>query len=561
MRRFLPLFLVACASSASAHLIVDLGVSISAPGFAASASTLTYAVTVTDYAYDFAYGVVVTDTLPAGSQFLSASGSGWNCSQSKGTVTCSAESLPPGPSAISITVQAPSSGTAHNSVSVQSLGSVDPNPKNDTASFDTIIYQPSACTAAPPNLIAPEDARELAAGSVDLTWSSVAGAKRYRVFAAVEGANAAVVAETTATQLHREAEVGWTEWWIEAVFDTCPPLSSAHRHFLSHGSPVSLRVTPLAGRSDAPGDVDGPIATATFRTPASIGADLDGNIYIADSEASTIRLITADGTVRTAAGNAGEAGSSDGTRGFATLNHPRALAVTAGGYVYVADTDNNAIRQFYPAGNGAVVTPFLVTLAGATQVGSSDGSGSNARFNHPAGIAVGSNGTVYVGDTGSNLVRQVVGLSAVVTTIAGRASEFHSPTGIAIDAAGNLFVADTDNHAIRKVARDGTVTTFAGTPGQPGLSDGLGVVARFNRPTALALDSLGNLYVADTGNNAIRRIAPSTLVTTVVASGLNAPTGVAFDFSGRLLIADSGNHVIRVAVAQQSSARRRSVKH
>jgi sugar lactone lactonase YvrE len=504
---------------------------------------------------------VLTDILPAGSQFVSASGSGWNCSQSKGTITCSAESLAPGVSLITILAKAPASGTAHNTASVMSIGSIDPNPKNDNAALDTLIYDPAVCTAAASQLIAPDDARELATGAVDLSWSPVAGATRYRLWSAVEGAKATVVAESAGLQLHRDAEVGWTEWWVEAVFDACPPVASQHRHFLSHGPAAVLNVSTLAGRSDSVGDDDGTLDTARFRTPSSIGVDLDGNIYVADSEASTIRRIAPDGKVNTPSGIAGQIGSSDGTPGFSRLNHPRALTVTAGGYVYIADTENHTIRQFYPSGNGVISSPFLVTLAGTTLLpGAVDGNGGNARFNRPAGIAVASNGTVYVADTGSNLARQVVGLNAVVSTVA---RDFNAPSGIAVDSAGNVFVADTNNNVIKKIARDGAVTTFAGVPGQPGLTDGLGVIARFNHPTALAFDAVGNLYVADTGNNAIRKIAPSTLVSTVVSPAmLNAPGGLAFDSSGRMLIADSGNHLIRIAVgAPPPPARHRSVQH
>ena len=558
MRRLLPLLLLTWASTGWAHAVVDIGVNVTGPAFGVSSSAIKYTISVTDYAYDLAYGIVITDILPAGSQFVSASGGGWNCSQSGGTVTCSAESIAPGANLITIVARAPASGTAHNTASVMALGSFDPNPKNDTAAFDTIIYDPAVCTAAAPRLLAPEDVLELTTGLVDLSWAPVAGAARYRVWSAVEGASPVVVAETTVTRLHRDTEVGWTEWWVEAVFDPCPPVSSEHRHFLSHGSPALLNVTTLAGRSDIAGDDDGTVETARFRTPASIGVDLDGNIYVADSESSVIRKITPGGTVSTPAGIAGQFGSSDGTRGSGQLNHPRALAVTAGGYVYIADTENDIVRQFYPSGNGVVFSAFLGTLAGGTLLpGAVDGNNGNARFNRPAGIAVAPNGTLYVADTGSNLVRQIVGLNAMVTTLA---RDFNAPAGIAVDA-GNVFVADTNNQVIKRIASDGTVTTFAGVAGQPGLADGLGVVARFNRPTALAIDSLGNLYVADTGNNAIRKIAPSTLVSTVAAN-FNAPTGLAFDSSGRLLIADSGNHRIRVSVAATPPpARHRSVQH
>jgi uncharacterized repeat protein (TIGR01451 family) len=514
MRRLLPL-LLAIAPAAWAHNIVDVGLSIKAPAFAAALSSVTYAINVTDFAYDFALGIVVTDTLPANSQFVSASGNGWSCSQSNGTVTCSAERLAPGTTPIDIVVKMPASGTAHDSVSQQPLGTIDPNPKNDSASSDTIIYDPAACTATAPQLLAPGEATELSSGFGDLAWTAVAGASRYRIWTAVEGAAATVVAETTATNVAADFEIGLTEWWVEADFGPCPPVVSAHRHFLSDGQPAKLNVT-----------------TFLALNAASIGTDLSGNIYALDTESSTMQQIAPTGAIVTVAGAAGQTGAGDGTIGFSRMNHPRAVAVTAGGYVYIADTDGDIIRQFFPAGNGVIFGAFLGTIAGGT-----DG---NARFDHPAGIAVALDGSVLVADTGSRLVRRIAQPGGVVTTVA---SGFQSPVGIAVNAAGEIFVGD--GTVIQKIATDGTVSVFA---------------SGFNQPAALAFDSLGNLYVADTGNNAIRRVAPSALVTTVVEPGvLNTPTGLAFDTGGRLLIADSGNHVIRVATL--AVARRRSAKH
>lgn len=523
MRRLLPL-LMAIAPAAWAHNVVDVGLSIKAPAFAAASSPVTYTINVTDYAYDFALGIVVTDTLPSNSQFVSASGNGWNCMASSGTVSCSAERLAPGTTPIDIVVKMPASGTAHNSVSQQPLGTLDPNPKNDSASSDTIIYDPAACTATAPQLVAPNEASELASGFADLAWTAVPGASRYRIWTAVEGAAPSVVAETTATHSPADFEMGLTEWWVEADFGPCPPVVSAHRHFLSDGQPAKLNV-----------------ATLLDMNAASLGTDLEGNIYALDTDSSTIQQIAPNGAIVTVAGAAGQTGASDGTIGLSRLNHPRAVAVTPGGYVYIADTDGDIIRQFFPAGNGVVFGAFLGTIAGGIQLpGSIDGTDGNARFDHPKGIAVAPDGSVLVADTGSRLVRRITQPAGVVSTVA---SGFQSPAGIAVNAAGEIFVGD--GTVVEKIATDGTVSVFA---------------SGFNQPTALAFDSLGNLYVADTGNNAIRRIAPSALVTTVIEPGvLNAPTGLAFDPAGRLLIADSGNHVIRISTPMV--ARRRSAKH
>jgi sugar lactone lactonase YvrE len=577
---------------ASAHLVVDVGVSVRAPAFATRSSSLVYSIDVVDLAYDSAYGVVMSQQLPAGSQFVSAKANGWNCSQSKGTVSCSAETLTPGVSTITVTATAPAAtGTIKSSISLMSIGSIDPYSANDTTSAQTVIYDSATCSGAAPSLLGPADGSSVEGGHAALSWSAIAGAAKYRVWSAVEGASPSTLVETADTQVSVDAEAGSTEWWVDAVFDACPPASSPHAHFLSQGRPFALYLSDYAGQPGVSGFDDGALTAAKFTSPASVGVDVYGNMYVADAGASTIRRITPNGTVSTIMGEAGVAGSGDGTGGYGYLDHPKALAVSAGGYIYVADTDNQAIRILYPNGNGIVFGPFLVTLAGSPGMqGDADGTGASARFTAPAGIAVAPDYTLFVGDTGTDRIRQLH-LSAVVTSLAGvdgspgagdgpaAMAGFHGPTGLAIDTAGNIYVADTENDVIRRLGKDGMVTTIAGTAGQPGFVDGAGSTARFDHPTALALDSLGNLYVADTGNHAIRRIAPSHMVSTVIGTGapghrngagvtalLNAPSGVAFDSAGRLFIADAGNRVIRMATTTApppgpTQPRRRAIAH
>ena len=174
-----------------------------------------------------------------------------------------------------------------------------------------------------------------------------------------------------------------------------------------------------------------------------------------------------------------------------------------------------------PAGspaNGGVVT----TLAGAVgKVGKTNGAGGVARFNYPAAVAAAANGTLYVAD-GNNVIRKITP-AGVVTTLAGvlgafgptqggatngpgAAARFTSPAGVAVDAAGNVYVADTENHTIRKIAADGTTSTLAGTAGPPGTADGTGPAARFANPMGVAVDAAGTVYVADHDNHTIRRI-------------------------------------------------------
>jgi sugar lactone lactonase YvrE len=569
------------ASQASAHLVVDVAISVSPVPFVAKSSSFTYTIYATDLAYDAAYGIVVTDELPPGMKVSLVSGTGWNCSQTSSAITCSAETLSPGTSAILVHATAPpAAGPITNNLRVESIGSLDPVSSNDTASQTIVVYDPGTCSTGSPSLLAPADGATLSDGLVALTWSAVAGATTYRVWAAVEGALPAVIAETTDARLLRNAEIGGTEWWVEAVFNGCPPNPSAHAHYYSNGQPAAFLVSDYAGQPGVGGTADGPLATATFESPASLGVDSYGNLYIADTAASTIRGIGADGNVRTIAGIANTTGASDASGQYATFNHPAALAVTPGGYVFIADSGNQLIRRLYPNGNGVVYGPWVATLAGATgAIGLADGLGATARFHSPAGIAVAPNYLTTIADTGNNRLRSLVQSSVMVSSLS-TSTPLQGPTGVALDSAGNIYVADTGNDTIDRIGTDGSVTTLAGGPGAPGFHDGVGVAARFNRPTALAFDSLGNLYVADSGNHAIRRIAPSSLVTTIIGTGfaghlngagstatLNAPSGIAFDGAGRLFIADAANNVVRLATVttlpavQTAQPKRRAVHH
>ena len=215
---------------------------------------------------------------------------------------------------------------------------------------------------------------------------------------------------------------------------------------------------------------------------------------------NTIRKITPAGVVSTLAG-ADRPGAPTGTGSAARFNVPSGVAVDAAGNVYVADTNNSTIRRVTPAG---VVT----TLAGNASVrGNADGTGGAASFIGPRALTVDANGTVYVADTGNNLIRQVTP-AGVVTTLAGgvglfgfvdgigSAARFNSPQSIAVDRLFNLYVADTNNHAIRMIAPGGVVTTVGGR-GFSGLSDGGRGDSMFS-PTGIAVDAARVLYVGDT---------------------------------------------------------------
>lgn len=201
-------------------------------------------------------------------------------------------------------------------------------------------------------------------------------------------------------------------------------------------------------------------------------------------------------------------GSSNGTGTTARFKFPFGVALDGKGNVFVADADNNMIRMITPAG---VVT----TVAGISTPGTVDGISTAARFNSPRGIAVDGKGNIYIADAANNMIRKLT-TGGVVSTLAGStvagssngtgtAASFNAPTGIAVDQSGNVYVADATNNMIRKINISGVVTTLAGS-NIVGSSNGPGAAARFNHPTGIAVDGYGVCYVADQGNNMIRKI-------------------------------------------------------
>ena len=249
--------------------------------------------------------------------------------------------------------------------------------------------------------------------------------------------------------------------------------------------------------------------------------DSSGNITVADSANHQIRKITPAGVVTTLAGN-GTAGSTDGTGTGAQFSSPGGVTVDLSGNVYVADTNNHTIRKVTAAGG-------VTTLAGnSTTSGSADGAGTAAQFFHPSGVALDASGNIYVADSGNHLIRRVSPLG-VVTAIAGSglagtadgtgtAAQFNNPTGVAVDSSGNIVIADTGSHTIRQMTPAGVVTTVAGLPGYTGSQDGANPL--FNRPQGVATDAAGNIYVADTSNHTLRKISTSGQTTTIGGSAL-----------------------------------------
>ena len=258
--------------------------------------------------------------------------------------------------------------------------------------------------------------------------------------------------------------------------------------------------------------------TRTAVSPVAVTVDSSGNVYVADYYAHAIRRISSMGVITVLAGGVSP-GDIDGTGAAASFSFPAGVAVDTAGNVYVADSGNNQIRKVTPAG---VVT----TLAGKSAAGSEDGVGANANFNQPSGVAVDAAGNVFVAD-GQNCEIRKITPAGLVTTLAGSkdvlgghadgsgaTANFYLPYGVAVDGSGNIYVADSGNNEIRKITPAGEVTTVAGNP-MRGDADGARAGAGFYSPFGVAVDGAGNLYVADAGNREVRKVTRAGIVTTL----------------------------------------------
>ncbi len=321
-------------------------------------------------------------------------------------------------------------------------------------------------------------------------------------------------------------------------------------------------VTTMTGTAGMAGTADDTGAAARFLGPTGVAVDSADNVYVADTGNNTLRKITPAGVVTTLAGTARIDGSRDGTSADTRFRDPTSVAIDIAGNIYVADERNYTIRKITSAG-------IVTTLAGtAGMAGSADGMSADARFYGPTRVAVDRVGNVYVADQGNNTIRKVTG-AGVVTTLAGTAgmagsadgtgaaASFSGPAGVAVDSSGNVYIAD--NQTIRKITADGVVTTLAGTAGMLGSADGTGAAARFDFPADVAVDSAGNVYVADQGYSTIRKVTAAGVVTTLAgaadiagsvdgtgaAARFNQPSGVAVDSAGNVYVTDEGNSTIR----------------
>ena len=267
---------------------------------------------------------------------------------------------------------------------------------------------------------------------------------------------------------------------------------------------VSTVTTPTLGL------VNGPLSSALFYSAGSIAFDAQGNAYVADLGNNVIRKITAAGVVSTLAGN-GVAGYVDGAGTSAEFSSPSGVAVDANGVVYVADRDNNLIRQITPAGvvstlAGGLANPGISQTAAPGYV---DGTtGPYSVFNRPCAVAVDKNGNLYVADVNNKAIRVVTIATGATATYAGnkvQKSIVSAPIALAIDAAGTLYISD-ESGRILEITSQKVLYILGGALNTHAYVDGAGAVSRFANPQGLTVDAAGNVYVADFDNNVIRKI-------------------------------------------------------
>ncbi|HTJ51941.1 MAG TPA: IPT/TIG domain-containing protein [Cyclobacteriaceae bacterium] len=353
------------------------------------------------------------------------------------------------------------------------------------------------------------------------------------------------VTEATTTQITTTVPVGASTGKITIHVGNLTATSNDDFVYLP-----SAIVSTLAG--------DG--SDSDFENPMGVASDGSGNIYVADAAKNLIRKITPDGVISTLAGS-GSADYADGTGTAASFNGPFGVAVDAVGNVFVADTYNHRIRKI-------TVDGIVSTLAGNGDSDFADGTGTEARFSYPTGVAVDASGNVYVAEIGNYRIRKITA-EGVVSTLAGSGAsgsddgigtdaQFNAPLALTVDASGIVYVAD--KHRIRKVSADGIVSTVAGS--SSGFSDGAGSAAQFNTPSGIVVDSSGNIYISDTDNNRIRMMTSGGVVSTLAGGTIgyaegtgteaqfSSPFGITIDVTSNIYVGDTNNKRIRKIVIE-----------
>lgn len=299
---------------------------------------------------------------------------------------------------------------------------------------------------------------------------------------------------------------------------------------------------------------------ARFDQPNSPGITFDGNIIVPEID-NIIRIVEPNGAASLFAGNT-NGGFNNGPASVALFNYPLAATVGPAGEVYVADTGNNVIRRISTFG-----TRNVTTYAGSGTVGYRNGAVADAQFNFPNDLVFDSKGNLFITEFNNHTVRKVSPYGNV-STFAGNGTAGYSdglgtnsllnmPAGITVDSSDNLYITEWSGQRIRKITPEGVVSTLAGT-NVAGFVDGPGASARLSNPDGITIDPFGNIYFTEYANHAIRKLDTNRFVTTLVGQGnpgfkdgdassalLHSPGGIAWYPDGTLIVADTGNDAIR----------------
>jgi sugar lactone lactonase YvrE len=285
----------------------------------------------------------------------------------------------------------------------------------------------------------------------------------------------------------------------------------------------------------------GPATSASLGSPSGVAVDASANLYIADFS-SRVRKVSSSGTITTVAGDGKQGFSGDGGPATsASLNNPNGIAVDASGNLFIADTDNNRIRKVSASG-------VISSVAGNGNAGFSGdgGEATAASLNQPRGVAVDSSGNLFIADASNSLIRKL-SPNGIISTVAGDGNAFtctsssctpaHGdggpatsagllfPDGVIADAYGDLFIADTVNERVRKVSPNGIITTVAGNGEQSSTGDGGPATSASVQPYAVAVDASGNLFIADYADNVVRRVSVTGVISTVAGNGKSGFSG------------------------------------
>ena len=338
------------------------------------------------------------------------------------------------------------------------------------------------------------------------------------------------------------------------------------------GNPVVEKVSPsgtlsifagVVGQSGAP--TAGPATSSDLGTPYGVAVDGSGNVYIADTQNGVVEKVASSGALSIFAGVVGQSGAP--TAGPATssdLDGPSGVAVDSSGNVYIADYNNSVVEKVTSSGTLSIIAG--IAWGGAPTPGPATSSGLS-----PSGVAVDGSGNVYIADAGNDVVEKVtpsgtlsifagvVGHSGPPTAGPATSSDLNSPSGVAVDSSGNVYIADAGNDVVEKVTPSGTLSIFAGRVGQSGAPTAGPATSSDLSPFGVAVDSSGNVYIADYQNDVVEKVSPSGTLSIfagvvgqdgpptpgpATSSDLGSQYGVAVDSSGNVYIADYQNHVV-----------------